>query len=183
MKSFPAVPVFLSLTGTLLAGALLVACSSSQNVPQCPSAAVLSDTAVLTVFRAGAPADPSGEAYTAVIDGVVSHCTYTKGEPSASASFSFTVRATRAPSPDGATYTLPYYFALTQGDRILSKKNLTLKITFAPGSATTTDTENLPDTTVTLEPGHPPTDYQLLVGFQLTDAERAYNQKRGRFTP
>jgi hypothetical protein len=167
----------------LLTGVLLAACSDTQLGPQCPSASILSDTAVLTVFRAGAPADPSGEAYTAVIDGVVSHCSYTKGQPSASATFSFTIRATRAPSPDGATYTLPYFFALTQGERILTKKNDTLKITFAPGSAATSESENLPDTTVTLEPGHPPTDYQLLVGFQLSDAERAYNQKRGRFTP
>ena len=92
-------------------------------------------------------------------------------------------RATRAPSPDGATYTLPYYFAITQGDRVLQKKNMTFKITFAPGSAVASDDETLDETTIELEPSHPPTDYQLLVGFQLTDAERAYNQKRGRYTP
>ena len=183
MKYFPTVPVFLSLTGALLTGVLLAACSSGTNVPQCPSAAVLSDTASLTVFRAGAPADPSGEAYTATIGGVKSSCTYAKGAPSSFSNFAFIVRATRAPSPEGATYTLPYYFAITQGDRILQKKNATLKITFAPGSAETMDDESLDTTELTLEPGHPPTDYQLLVGFQLSDAERAYNQKRGRYTP
>jgi hypothetical protein len=183
MKCFSPVPLFLSLMGASLAGVLLVACSNDPLGPQCPSAAILNDTAVLTVFRAGAPADPSGEAYTATIDNVVSHCTYSKGSPTATATFSFTMHATRAPSPDGAIYTLPYFFALTQGERILTKKNATFRINFAPGSAATTDSENLTDTTITLEPGHPPTDYQLLVGFQLTDAERAYNQKRGRFTP
>ncbi len=183
MKLPSPVTSVLSLMGAGLAGILLVACSDTQVGPQCPSASILSDTAVLTVFRAGAPADPSGEAYTAAIDSVTSHCSYTKGAPTASATFSFTMHATRAPSPDGATYTLPYFLALTQGERILSKKNGTFRITFAPGSAATTDSETLADTTITLEPGHPPTDYQLLVGFQLTDAERAYNQKRGRFTP
>ncbi|HWY61666.1 MAG TPA: hypothetical protein VNW15_07170 [Rhizomicrobium sp.] len=167
----------------LLPALILAGCSTDQNGPQCPSASVLSDTATLTVFRAGAPADPSGEAYTAVIVGVKSSCTYAKAAPTAVATFSFSVRATRAPSTDGATYTLPYYFAVTQGDRILEKKNASLKIMFAPGSADANDDENLADATITLEPGHPPTDYQLLVGFQLSDAERAYNQKRGRYTP
>jgi hypothetical protein len=183
MKLHSPVPLFLSLVGASLAGVLLVACSNDQNAPQCPSASILNDTAMLTVFRAGAPADPSGEAYSAAIDSVVSHCSYTKGAPTVSATFTFTMHATRAPSPDGATYTLPYFLAMTQGERILSKKNGTFRITFAPGSAATTDSETLADTTITLEPGHPPTDYQLLVGFQLTDAERAYNQKRGRFAP
>lgn len=171
--------VFLFLAPALL----LAGCTNDSVVVQCPSASVLSDTAVLTVFRAGAPADPSGEAYTAAITAVRSHCSYTRGNASAIATFGFSVRATRAPSADGATYKLPYYFAVTQGERILEKRNATLTITFAPGSAATTDDENLPDTTLVLEPTHPPTDYQLLVGFQLSDAERAYNQKRGRFTP
>jgi hypothetical protein len=165
------------------AAAVFLAGCSNQVVNQCPSAGVLSDTAILTVFRAGAPADPSGEAYTATINTVKSSCEYAKGASTADAAFTFTVRVVRAPSPDGATYVLPYYFAITQGDRILNKRNATLKITFAPGSAEASDEESLPNTILTLEPGHPPTDYELLVGFQLSDAERAYNQKRGRYTP
>ena len=168
----------------ILAAALLLAgCANDQTGPQCPSAAVLNDTSTLTVFRAGAPADPSGEAYTAVIDTVKTHCSYAKGASNVVSTFGFTAHATRPPSPDGATYTLPYYFAITQGDRILKKTNMTFKITFAPGSAVATYDQSLDDATIDLEPTHPPTDYQMLIGFQLSDAERAYNQKRIRFTP
>lgn len=166
----------------LIAGLLLAGCNTTQPTT-CPSASVLADTATLTVFRAGAPADPSGEAFTATIDGVKSSCTYTKGQPTVDATFSFSMHATRLPSPDGATYTLPYYFAITQGDRVLKKTNMSFKISFAPGSAVASDSESLPDAVIELEPDHPPTDYQLLVGFQLTEAQRAYNQKRGRFAP
>ena len=162
---------------------VLAGCAGSQIGPTCPSASVLSDTAVLTVFRPGAPADPSGEAFTATIDGVKSSCTYTKGAPTVDATFSFSMHATRLPSPDGATYTLPYFFAITQGERILKKTNMEFKVSFAPGSATASDTESLPDAVIELEPTHPPTDYQLLVGFQLTEAQRAYNQKRGQYAP
>jgi hypothetical protein len=160
----------------------LVGCANNEVV-LCPSASVLSDTANLTVFRTGAPIDPSGEAYTIAITGVNSACHYNKGAREIPTDMSFAVRASRAPSADGADYRVPYYFALTQGDRILSKKNATLTVRFAPGSATATQTVSLDETVINLEEGHPATDYQLLVGFQLSDADRAYNQKRGRFTP
>jgi len=169
-------PVMLSLA------ALLSGCADSETV-LCPSSAVLRDTASLTVFRTGAPSDPSGEAFTAAISGVTSSCHYNKGARDIPTELSFTVRAVRAPTPDGATYQVPYYLAVTQGERILSKKNFTLNITFAPGTAAFSQAVALDTTTLTLEEGHPATDYQLLVGFQLSDGDRAYNRTRGRYTP
>jgi hypothetical protein len=166
----------------LALGVLLAGCNDAVIV-QCPSAAVLSDTSVLTVFRAGAPHDLSGEAYTAGIGNVRSECSYPKGAAASISTLDFTVRGIRAPSPDGATYTLPYYISIIQGERILTKQNLTVQLSFAPGSASATQEVSMSSLDVTLEPGHPPTDYQFLVGFQLSDAERAYNATRGRFTP
>ena len=181
MKRFVILAKALFVGGLL--SPLLAACADQHTGAQCPAASMLADTSVLTVFRAGAPAELSGEAYTVVMDGVKTSCVYDKGAPTVTSPFSFSLHATRAPSPDGATYTVPYYFAITQGDRVLKKTSATVKLVFAPGSAVAQDTETLPDVVIELEPGHPPTDYQMLVGFQLTDAERAYNQKRGRFTP
>jgi hypothetical protein len=166
----------------LALGGLLAGCNDAV-VTQCPSAAVLFDTANLTVFRAGAPHDLSGEAYTAAMGTVTTTCSYPKGAPSSDSVVSFTVRAIRAPSPDGAEYALPYYLAVIQGDRIISKQPLTAQMVFAPGSATATVNVSLPGQVVELETGHPPTDYQFLLGFQLSDAQRAYNQTRSRYTP
>lgn len=167
---------------TLALALVLWGCANTERV-LCPSASVLADTASLTVFRAGAPADPSGEAFTVAITGVKSTCHYTKGAGNVPVDMTFDVRATRAPSADGAEYQVPYYSALSQGDRILSKQTAMLTVRFAPGSATATQLVTLDETTIELEEGHPATDYQLLVGFQLSDADRAYNQSRGRFTP
>jgi hypothetical protein len=161
---------------------LLGGCANSEVV-LCPSSAILADTANLTVFRANAPMDPSGEAYTVAITGVESSCHYTRGAPDVPTDLDFKVRATRAPNADGADYRVPYYLAVTQGDRILSKTNLTLNIHFAPGSAAAEQTVSLGETVIHLEEGHPATDYNLLVGFQLSDADRAYNEKRGRYRP
>jgi len=61
----------------LAIGVLLAGCNDAV-VPQCPSAAVLSDTDTLTVFRAGAPRDLSGEAYTAAIGNVRTDCYFPK---------------------------------------------------------------------------------------------------------
>ena len=118
----------------LALGVLLAGCNDAV-VPQCPSAAVLSDTDTLTVFRAGAPRDLSGEAYTAAIGNVRTDCSFPKAATFSTSTLNFTLRTVRAPSPDGADYTLPYYLAVTQGDRILSKQNLTVHVVFAPGSA------------------------------------------------
>jgi hypothetical protein len=167
---------------SLALGLLLAGCADSEIV-LCPSASVLADTAQLTVFRPGAPLDPSGEAYSVGIMAVNTSCHYAKGAQAIPTDIGFTVRAVRAPSPDAADYQVPYYLAITQGDRILSKKNFTLTIHFAPGSAAATQNVSLDETVINIEEGHPATDYQLLVGFQLSDADRAYNLKRGRFTP
>lgn len=164
------------------AGLLLAGCSSNQ-IPNCPSAAALADTATITGFRPGAPADPSGEAYTATIATVNNSCSFDRKTSQTTSSLSFTVRATRAPRADSAAYSLPYYVAVTQGERLLSKQTYTMQVRFAPGSAVAQADESIDQTTIHLEKGHQPADYQILVGFQLTDAQRAYNEKRRRYLP
>ena len=166
----------------VLAALPLLGCAPAEVV-LCPSASVLSDTATVSVFRAGAPHDLSGEAYSAGIAGVTTACHYTKGAELIPTDVAFTVQAVRAPGADRADYKLPYYVAVTQGDRILSKKTYSLDISFASGSASTQRTITLDTTVINLEEGHPATDYQVLVGFQLSDADRAYNQTRRRFAP
>lgn len=169
--------------GLLGAGLLLAGCGDSNQVPNCPGVASLADTATITGFRPGAPADPSGEAYTATIAGVTSSCDLDKKTGETTTKLAFTVRATRAPRADGDTYSLPYYVVVTQGERLLSKQVYTLRIAFAPGSAITQVDQAIDQTTVHPETGRQPADYQLLIGFQLTDAQRAYNEQRRRFQP
>jgi hypothetical protein len=179
MKPSSLIPLGLVLPALVL---VLGGCANDEVV-LCPSATILAATDSLTVFRANAPMDPSGEAYTVGMSSVDSSCHYNKGAPDVPADLSFKVRATRAPSADGADYRVPYFMAVTQGDRILSKNNFTLTIHFAPGSAAADQTVSMDETVIHLEEGHPATDYNLLVGFQLSDADRAYNEKRGRYRP
>jgi hypothetical protein len=172
-------PVLLAALG----GLLLLAGCGQQRVVLCPAAAALADTASETVFRPGAPQDPSGVAYTASIGGVKSDCIFDQQQGQTFSSFDIAFRAVRAPSPDAARYNLPYFITLNSAGRVLSKKMYNVQLEFAPGAAVATADISLGRTTVNLERGLIPTDYQFLVGFQLTQEQLAYNRKMGRFTP
>ena len=166
-----------------LGAAVLLAGCGQQRVILCPAAAVLADTASETVFRGNAPQDPSGAAYTATIGGVKSDCIFDQQQGQTFSSFDIAFRAVRAPSPDAARYNLPYFVTLNSAGRVLSKKMYNVSLEFAPGAAVATADISLGRTTVNLERGLLPTDYQFLVGFQLTPEQLAYNRKMGRYIP
>src|ERR1019366_3866115 len=96
------------------------------------------------------------------------------GETTSTLTLNF--RATRPPSRDAASYSLPYFVAVNQAERVLSKQMSILRFDFAPGATSTTAQETISKLVVTLENGHLPTDYQFLSGLQISDAQRAYNQ-------
>ena len=172
-----------SLFLVLAAPLLLLGCNDPVVV-LCPTAAVLADAGTETIFRTGAPADPSGEAFTATMTGATTQCTFDKVNGETFSSLTLTFRATRPPSRDAATYSLPYFVAVNQAERVISKEMHTVQFEFAPGATSATAEDSLDRRLVlTLENGHLPTDYQLLSGFQITDAQRAYNQKFGRYLP
>ena len=72
---------------------------------------------------------------------------------------------------------------MNQAERVISKQMMTVRFVFAPGATVATAEETQPSLQLDLENGHQPNEYQLLSGFQLTDAQRAYNQKMGRYLP
>jgi hypothetical protein len=166
-----------------LGAAILLAGCNQQVVVMCPSAAILADTASETVFRPGAPQDPSGEAYTAAVTDVKTDCTFDRQQGETFSSLDISFRATRAPSPDAARYQLVYFVSINSGDRVINKKQYSVRFDFAPGSTTATADASPDRTIINLERGLLPTDYQLLTGFQLTADQLAYNRKMGRYVP
>jgi hypothetical protein len=173
----------LSLFAVAAASLSVLGCSGSSNVVLCPSAAILADTATETVFRAGAPADPSGELFTANFVNASTKCSFDKVQGVATSSLDLAFRGTRVPSPDPASYTLSYFVAVNQAERVISKQIYTVRLDFAPGATNATAEDSIDQMEINLERGHLPDDYQFLSGFQLTDAQRAYNQKMGRYLP
>jgi hypothetical protein len=168
---------------SLVAASLLLAGCNANRVVLCPGSAILADTSAEVVFRPGAPQDPSGEMFTGYLTGAKTACVIDSQLNAAVSSLDLNFRATRPPSSEAASYSLPYYVAVNQAERLISKKIFTVQFDFAPGETVATTNESVDETVVPLERGHQGYDYQLLAGFQLTDAQRAYNQKMSRYLP
>lgn len=162
--------------------ALLPGCSTP-NPNLCPATAILADTDHATVMRPGAPSDPSGELYRVALINAVTDCSLDKKKGETNSSLALTFKAIRPPVADGATYSAPYFVAVTMGQRVVNKRLYTARFTFAPGASTVTFTVSPENTEIHLGNGHLPWDYQLTAGLQLTAAQIAYNQKMGRYAP
>lgn len=162
--------------------ALLTSCSSGKS-NNCPGVTSLVETSVGTVFRPGASADPSNILYTVEITDVKSSCDVDKSAESSSSDLDINFRATRAPNGAGAAYHVPYFVAISQGDRILAKKEFTADFAFEPGQMTTTFTDSVNSASVTAGRDKKTFDYLILVGLQLTRAQLQYNRTSGRLAP
>jgi len=167
----------------LLGGLALLAGCAAPNPNLCPGAAILADTDHATMLRPGAPADPSGELYRVALTNAATDCHLDKKRGETDSSLTLTFTAQRAPGADGATYSVPYFVAVTMGQRVVNKRLYTARFTFAPGASTVVFTVAPDNTQIHLGNGHLPWDYQLTAGLQLTPAQIAYNQKMGRYAP
>lgn len=171
-------------TIAVLAALLLAGCTSDKDKGLCPSAAVLASTSVLTVFRSGAPADPSDELYTVWMRNVDTDCDFDKKSKMADSSLRIMFGAKRAPNSEPASYKIPYFVAVTQGgDRIMTKKMFVVQFSFAPGASSASFEDTLPSTVIKLGRENKVGSYMILTGLQLTQAQLDYNKKTGRFAP
>jgi hypothetical protein len=162
--------------------ALLSACAAP-NPNLCPATAILADASVAAVLRPGGPADPSGELFRVALINATTDCSLDKKKGETDSSLSLNFRATRAPTADGASYSVPYFVAVTMGERVVNKRLYTARFTFAPGSSAASFTIVPDNTQIHLGNGHLPWDYQLTAGLQLTDGQTAYNKTMGRYAP
>ncbi len=165
------------------AALLMLAGCNTAKVNNCPIAVVLADTAQMAIFRPGAPQELSGEAYRVLLTGATTSCDINKKTGETGSTLTLTFRATRAPSADGAHYTVPYFAAITQGDQLIEKRILNVSFDFAPGTSTATFSESPDDFTIMVPTGHQPFEYQLLAGLQMTPAQVAYTKTTGRYIP
>ena len=174
--------------GALAAALILSGCTTlhhifvgSRGQVVCPTAAILADTASFTVFRNNLQNDPAGALYSVNLDNVKTDCTLDRRNGISDSSLSLSFHARRSPNGNAATYTVPYFVAITQVDHILSKRLLNVQFSFAPGAAYASFEESVDSTEIKLQNGKQPYDYEILVGLQVTPAQRDYNKKMGRF--
>jgi hypothetical protein len=164
-------------------GALLLVLGCSQRITVCPVPAILADTQSVTVFRPGTTPDPANELFTVSLVNSEGDCTYNTKDALVTASLELTFRATRTPTNERVSYSVPYFVAIHEGARIYAKRLYSLKFSFAPGAATAVIKQSPGDVRVQVANGKLPWNYQQLAGFQMTPDQIAYAKNRSRYLP
>jgi hypothetical protein len=164
-------------------GALLFLLGCSTKITVCPVPAILADTQSVTIFRPGTMPDLANELYTVSLINATGDCTYSARDSLVHASLDLTFRATRTPTNEAVTYSVPYFVAIHEGAKIYAKRLYTLKFTFARGAAVATITQSPDNVEIKIANGKLPWNYQEMAGFQMTAAQIEYNKTKSRYVP
>ncbi len=168
----------------LVAAVLLLAGCGTERYKNCPSASVIVETSIATVFKKpDAAPDPSNILYTVEVSGVSVPCDVDKQALNSSSTVDITFRATRAPNGGAVHYKVPYFVAISQADRLLAKKVYVADFSFEPGQTTTEFTGTADNVDLTAGRDKKTFDYIILVGLQLTKEQLDYNRASGRLNP
>lgn len=164
--------------------AIVLASCSERKLERCPQASVLVDTGMLTVLRPGAAPDPANAIYSAQIVRAKQDCDLPKfGSKLVQASVDIDFRATRPNGSGQAVYTVPYFVAITTEGKILAKREFTIQFTFDQGASVANFSDSVNSLQISVGRDKKPTDYGILVGFQLSKGQLEYNRKIGRYVP
>jgi hypothetical protein len=132
------------------------------------------------VLKPGAvPVDPSAMLYTVEVTGIEQTCTLNTRLGEATSNIHISFRAIRPPSGQAARYNVPYFLVINQADRIVNKRIFNATVDFPAGATATVFETSINASTLKMENGRLPSDYQYLVGLDVSDAERAYLQNMG----
>jgi hypothetical protein len=170
---------------TALVVLFLASCSSSpsSSAPTCPSAGIIAPASSLTTFKQGMHDDPAGELYTVGVTNVKTDCTLDADNGTTDSTLVLRFNAKRTPSPDAASYRVPYFVAVVLDGKVLAKRDIWASFGFARGAASTVFDDKVASTVINLENGKKPYDYEIVVGLQLTHDQLEYNKKMSRFAP
>ena len=164
-------------------GALLLVMGCSSKIVICPVPAILADTKQLTVFRPGTPPDLANELYTVALTDAQGDCTYSTRDGMVHSSLELTFIAARTPTAETVSYSVPYYVAIHENEKVFVKRLYTLRFSFAPGAAVATIKQAPDDVDIKLANGKLPWNYQMMAGFQMTPAQIEYTKTRARYVP
>lgn len=160
-----------ALVGSVLF--VLTACNTTPDDRVCPQAAVIRDLAQLADFGREEKPSPKNLVMAARLDDVRGDCSFRPDRTVVD--LDLDLRAYRGPGLGGSRGDLPYFVALTDGTRIISKNNFTATLELGTAEKPATHIETLRITLPAVHQGVQP-NWRILVGFQLSPEQVAYNR-------
>jgi hypothetical protein len=163
--------------GVGLLALLLAACASSKPAepPACPTTLILDGAQRTISYRPDSDQSPSALRYMAALTNLRSTCHY--NDKGVDVDLAIDLIAQRGPAAANDSVPLTYFVATMGPNRkILSKQLLDSEIAFTKGEKVAGVTEQLTLRLPSVTPEHA-SDYSLLLGFQLPDAELKQRQQ------
>ena len=138
----------------------------------CPSISILADASRVAVM------DGSKVGLKAEIVKPELGCAV--GRSSATAHLSVMVKGAIAPEAAVEARTVPYFVAVIAGGKVIEKQVFDLKLPFAGTDRTLFVKEKVARVEIPIETGRGADDYSVTIGFQLTEAQLAWNRASTR---
>jgi len=161
--------------------ALAAGCTSQQDATaaQCPSGGIVPDANVLVQFRDGPGRDVTDVIVQAQVVDTRITCEYAKGrnaKPAVTLDLQIAFAAERGPAERARRVRLPYFVAIVDGERnIVAKETFTADFEWADNRVRVGRVDQW-EPHIPLRSNFDGPSYQILVGFQLTEAQLAWNR-------
>ena len=162
----------------MLGLAALTACSSGTGfAPACPSSGILKDGADFTRFR-GNGTDLTDMVIDGRITGLAGKCAL-DDDTHLRTTISINMDVTRGPASPSRNAVLTYFVSVLKGTTILDKQDFALGVQFQENSDRVQVTTDPVELVLPVDPKTSGAAYRVLVGYQLTPQELAFNRRRG----
>ncbi|NOT40651.1 MAG: hypothetical protein HOP13_09175 [Alphaproteobacteria bacterium] len=158
----------------ILAATATIAFAKTQarvSAEKCPSITILSDATRITQMD-GTKIDLKAEIRDPALACSVTGAT-------ASSKLSFWVKSAIAPTSDIAPRSVPYFVAVIANGEVIAKEVFDLKLNFTSDRMLKVK-ESVAKIEIPIAAGKEAQDYAVTIGFQLTEAQAAYNRTASR---
>ncbi|MBI3675555.1 MAG: hypothetical protein HY243_02940 [Proteobacteria bacterium] len=165
----------------LLVSAFALSSCGGDRPENCPDTSMLASASIVSIMRDGTAPDPANELYTVQLGKVTSTCRLSEEDRTSEEDVEIKFRATRSSSGEAATYTVPFFVAVAQAGKVVSKKPYMVQVSFQAGETVTKVDQDIDSVVINVDRDKHAIDYQVLVGLQLTKEQLEYNQAHGRY--
>lgn len=156
---------------------VLAACNNNPLIvtrSNCPAVAVMAHTGTITMFK-GESRNQSDVMWTANISNLERNC---EQDETLVGTTNFVISVQKGPAFEGNEVTVPYFAALLRDNHLVTAKQVyEATVRFAPNSNNAAVMETIEQTFTDIDIARR-YNYEMLVGFQLTANQVAFNMLR-----